>query len=184
MPSRARRAWSRTSRLRYSREQRSSPRLDRLRQHSLFERDKNARIARGRVHRADKGRRRKASVHLPSARVALILAKSRCRSRRRLCQAAGRATTSRSRKSGSQQTLCWREVDSNRRSPREEKAHLRCPKRNSAPRGDAHRRRRPSRDFFLKRSGPVSPGSDIAAAYRNGERILIPNGSDTLAERR
>jgi hypothetical protein len=68
--------------------------------------------------------------------------------------------------------------------PREEKAHLRCPKRNSAPRGDAHRRRRPSRDFFLKRSGPVSPGSDIAAAYRNGERRLIPNGSDTLAERR
>jgi hypothetical protein len=30
----------------------------------------------------------------------------------------------------------------------------------------------------------VSPGSDIAAAYRNGERRLIPNGSDTLAERR
>jgi hypothetical protein len=41
-----------------------------------------------------------------------------------------------------------------------------------------------SRDVFLKRSGPVSPGSDIAAAYRNGERRLIPNGSDTLAERR
>ena len=36
----------------------------------------------------------------------------------------------------------------------------------------------------LKRSGPVSPGSDIAAAYRNGERRLIPNGSDTLADRR
>jgi tetratricopeptide (TPR) repeat protein len=28
------------------------------------------------------------------------------------------------------------------------------------------------------------PGSDIAAAYRNGERRLIPNGSDTLADRR
>jgi hypothetical protein len=40
-----------------------------------------------------------------------------------------------------------------------------------------------SRDVF-QRSGPVSPGSDIAAAYRNGERRLIPNGSDTLAERR
>jgi hypothetical protein len=40
------------------------------------------------------------------------------------------------------------------------------------------------RDVFLKRSGPVSPGSDIAAAHRNGERRLIPNGSDTLAERR
>jgi hypothetical protein len=36
--------------------------------------------------------------------------------RRRLCQAAGRATTSRSRKSGSQQTLCWRKADSNPRS--------------------------------------------------------------------
>jgi hypothetical protein len=40
-----------------------------------------------------------------------------------------------------------------------------------------------SRDVF-QRSGPVSPGSDIAAAYRNGERRLMPNGSDTLAERR
>jgi hypothetical protein len=40
-----------------------------------------------------------------------------------------------------------------------------------------------SRDVF-QRSGPVSPGSDIAAAYRNGERRLIPNGSDTLADRR
>jgi hypothetical protein len=33
--------------------------------------------------------------------------------------------------------------------------------------------------FCLKRSGPVSPGSDIAAAYRNGERRLIRNDSDT-----
>ena len=40
-----------------------------------------------------------------------------------------------------------------------------------------------SRDVF-QRSGPVSPGSDIAAAYRNGERRLMPNGSDALAERR
>ena len=41
-----------------------------------------------------------------------------------------------------------------------------------------------SRDVFLKRSGPVSPGSDIAAAYRNGEQRLIQNCSDTLADRR
>jgi hypothetical protein len=104
--------------------------------------------------------------------------------RRRLCQAAGRATTSRSRKSGSQQTLCWREVDSNPRSPVKKKPIYVVPKgtllRVATRIGDGD----PSRDFFLKRSGPVSPGSDIAAAYRNGERRLIPNGSDTLAERR
>jgi hypothetical protein len=41
-----------------------------------------------------------------------------------------------------------------------------------------------SRDVFLKRNGPVSPGSDIAVAYRTGERRLILSGSDTLAERR
>jgi hypothetical protein len=40
-----------------------------------------------------------------------------------------------------------------------------------------------SRDVFLKRNGPVSLGSDISAAYRTGERRLVPSGSDMLAER-